>query len=464
MLNFGGIILQPDGGIERDWQGRMHALMTAALPGLRDLASRIDAWAETTGYAGRTRMVEDAGTPFFIVVKDPDKVTANLETIEREVVRPWIADGHGDYCVHRNGNNLAILPTSLDKANAVAYVTERLRREHGEIITFGMGDSPLGRALHGRLRLRHHPAPHPTVALDGGDAVTLRSGSYLDGDVDFLLKRLPLADFVDVAEKEALIQSGRRHYSEMLSPERAPSARYLALFDEACRVNGERMARDCLRLAALIAAAPQRPRDAGLAGARRHAGRRRPQAPAAQSVFERAATHYSVSIVRDRGIDANALRHILAQGHAPESIVFVDGWTGKGVIARELADSIARFNAAHGVALDAGLHVLADLAGAAAVAASCDDYLIPSSILNATVSGLISRSVLNEAIGPDDFHGCVLYDALAAQDRSRSFVDTLERLALAQTGAPAAGGRHAGRGGALAGLYRRKRNAALRHR
>ena len=141
VLNFGGIILQPDGSIERDWQGRMHALMTAALPGLRDLASRIDAWAETTGYAGRTRMVEDAGTPFFIVVKDPDKVTANLETIEREVVLPWIADGHGDYCVHRNGNNLAILPTSLDKANAVAYVTERLRREHGEIITFGMGDS-----------------------------------------------------------------------------------------------------------------------------------------------------------------------------------------------------------------------------------------------------------------------------------------------------------------------------------
>jgi hypothetical protein len=120
VLNFGGIILQPDGSIERDWQGRMHALMTAALPGLQDLASRINAWADKTGYAGRTRMVEDAGTPFFIVVKDPDKVTANLETIEREVVLPWIANGHEDYC---------------------AYVTERLRSEHGEIITFGMGDS-----------------------------------------------------------------------------------------------------------------------------------------------------------------------------------------------------------------------------------------------------------------------------------------------------------------------------------
>lgn len=264
-------------------------------------------------------------------------------------------------------------------------------------------------------------------------ASTSFAGSYLDSDVRFLLKRLPLADFVDVREKEALIQSGRRHYSEMLSPERLPSARYLALFDDACRSNGERMARDCLRLAGLIAT-----RRAGAVTLVSLARGGTPIGVVLKRLLEqvhgRAATHYSVSIVRDRGIDANALRHILAQGHAPESIVFVDGWTGKGVIARELAGSIARFNSDHGVVLDAGLYVLSDLAGAAACAASCDDYLIPSSILNATVSGLVSRSVLNEAIGPADFHGCVLYDGFAAEDRSRSFVDTLERLALAQAG------------------------------
>jgi hypothetical protein len=258
------------------------------------------------------------------------------------------------------------------------------------------------------------------------------AGSYLASDVQFLLKRLPLADFVDVREKEALIQSGRRHYSEMLSPERAPSARYLALFDEACRQNGERMARDCLRLAQLIAARRSGPVTlVSLARGGTPVGVVLKRI--LTSVLEREAVHYSVSIVRDRGIDANALRHILAQGHAPASIVFVDGWTGKGVIAGELASSVARFHARHGMNLDPGLFVLSDLAGAAAVAASCEDYLIPSSILNATVSGLISRSVLNEAIGPDDFHGCVLYEELANEDRSRAFVDMLERLAQART-------------------------------
>lgn len=141
ILNFGGVILQPDGSIDSDWQARMHEKMSAALPGLQQLGARINAHAVRTGFKGRARLVEDAGTPFFIVVKDPDKIVANLTPIEDEVVRPWIADGHGDYCVHRNGNNLAILPTSLDKANAVAYIAERLRREHADIITFGMGDS-----------------------------------------------------------------------------------------------------------------------------------------------------------------------------------------------------------------------------------------------------------------------------------------------------------------------------------
>jgi len=70
--------------------------------------------------------------------------------------------------------------------------------------------------------------------------------------------------------------------------------------------------------------------------------------------------------------------------------------------------------------------VLADLAGVAGLAATSEDYLIPSSILNATVSGLISRTILNEAcVGPGEFHACVHYEHLAPSDLSRWFVDAL---------------------------------------
>ena len=86
-------------------------------------------------------MIEDFATPFYLVVKDPDKLAERLAPLERDVVRPWIAAGGRDYFVHRNGNNLAILPRALDKAHAVAHVHGALRAEHGEILTFGMGDS-----------------------------------------------------------------------------------------------------------------------------------------------------------------------------------------------------------------------------------------------------------------------------------------------------------------------------------
>jgi hypothetical protein len=135
--------------------------------------------------------------------------------------------------------------------------------------------------------------------------------------------------------------------------------------------------------------------------------------------------HYSISILRDVGIDQNALRHIV-RDHAPESLVFVDGWTGKGVIARQLATSLQAFAISDGVHIPAELYVLTDLSGWAAVAASSEDYLIPSCILNATISGLVSRSVYDkQAASRTDFHGCMYYEQFVKHDLSNYFIDTI---------------------------------------
>lgn len=268
-------------------------------------------------------------------------------------------------------------------------------------------------------------------------------GSYRPGDVQFLLKRLPSLPFIDIAHKEKLIQSGTRHYSEMLSPEALPSPRYLEVFQNACTANIPQMAHDCLMLAALIAARRNnnlnnRPitlvslvrAGTPIGVILKHLLHR---------VFAREVVHYSISIIRDRGIDTVALHHILQQGHSPESIVFIDGWTGKGVISRVLTEAVGNFNRQHHTSIDSGLYVLSDLAGTAACAASSIDYLIPSSILNATVSGLVSRSILNDSIGPNDFHGCVYYDMFETHDVSRKFADDLIEEGIIQAshlGAP----------------------------
>ena len=70
--------------------------------------------------------------------------------------------------------------------------------------------------------------------------------------------------------------------------------------------------------------------------------------------------------------------------------------------------------------------MLTDLSGWAAVAASSEDYLIPSCILNATISGLVSRSVYDpQTAGPTDFHGCLYYEQFAQHDLSTYFIDAI---------------------------------------
>jgi hypothetical protein len=246
------------------------------------------------------------------------------------------------------------------------------------------------------------------------------SGSYSRGEVTFLLQQLELQPIADVTAKEQLIQGGR-HYSELIGAESQPAPEYLQMFEAAVQLNLPQLARDLYRLALAIRA--RRPGAITLVSlaragtpvgvALRHLYR---------DLFDLDVTHYSISIIRDRGIDTAALDYICSR-HEPGSLAFVDGWTGKGTIGTELQRSLQRHARERALAIPRELFVLCDLAGIATACGSTEDYLIPSAILNATVSGLVSRTILNDAIRPGQFHGCLYYDGLAAHDRSRWFID-----------------------------------------
>ena len=268
------------------------------------------------------------------------------------------------------------------------------------------------------------------------------SGSYLPDDVNFLLKPVRLAPTA-LQDKEALIQSGRRHYSEMISDERPPDANYLRLFEEALARNGARLAGDISSLAAHLAARAQG-REVVIASLARAGTPIGALLARTLRALDHRATHYSISIIRDRGIDCNALAHIAAR-HDPADVVFVDGWTGKGTIAGELRRSLQ--DRPFGFAPT--LAVVTDPAGQADIAASGDDYLIASGLLGGIVSGLVSRSILGtNTVGPGDFHACVFYPHLRRHDLSRSFVDTVAPLSIGAKPKPI--GRHADRRRALA--------------
>lgn len=231
-----------------------------------------------------------------------------------------------------------------------------------------------------------------------------------------------------LGQREKQIQSGQRHYSEMIGPEDAPTRGRMQLFRESLASNGQRMAADISVLAAALAAS-------AVDGELTVVSIARAGTPIGVLLWHRLRQvaphlrlkHYSISIIRDRRVDYAALRWILER-HSPSSLRFVDGWTGKGTIADELRYSITVWPEAP-PDLDSGLWVPLDVCGAAVFAASSRDYLIPSSLLGGTLSGLISRSVLPHGEeGRDAFHGCVPLNYLRRYDLSRWFIAKMNSL------------------------------------
>lgn len=250
-------------------------------------------------------------------------------------------------------------------------------------------------------------------------------GSYAADEVTWLLKDLSALDLeADLAEREKAIQSGTAHYAESLPVEYQPDAAYRDLFDTALAESARRLAHAVGTVTELLIA--ERGPDLTLVSLAR-AG-----TPVgilirrwAERFHRTSWPHYAVSIVRGRGIDTVALDHITGH-HAAESVVFVDGWTGKGAITRELTAALDAYAAAGGPRLSDDLAVLADPGHCVRTYGTRDDFLVASACLNSTVSGLVSRTVLNDRhIGAGEFHGAKFYRDLEDQDVSNRLLDTV---------------------------------------
>ncbi|MER6089519.1 phosphoribosyltransferase [Streptomyces bluensis] len=250
--------------------------------------------------------------------------------------------------------------------------------------------------------------------------------SYAPDEVGWLLRDLSDVTLeAPTEEREEAVQSGGAHYAESLPVEYQPSERYQALFHGALEESAARIAQAVgVVTETVLAERSPRPVLVSLARAGTPVGVLMRRWALRRHGLDLA--HYAVSIVRGRGIDANALRW-LTDHHDPADVVFVDGWTGKGAITRELADALREFEDSDGIT---GFHpeiaVLADPGSCVRTYGTREDFLIPSACLNSTVSGLISRTVLrSDLVGPNDYHGAKFYRELAGSDVSNDFLDAV---------------------------------------
>lgn len=133
----GGVLLTDDGEPCPDWARAMAtaaAEHTATLDDLAAHAGRLSPCAET---ALTVRVQREAATPLYLLIKHP---AADDDALAR-LVDPLLAHVPADWTVHRNGNNVALLPPFLGKAKAVARLLPRLRAAHPDAPVIGMGDS-----------------------------------------------------------------------------------------------------------------------------------------------------------------------------------------------------------------------------------------------------------------------------------------------------------------------------------
>ncbi|MCM3114535.1 cysteine protease StiP family protein [Neobacillus sp. MER 74] len=251
-------------------------------------------------------------------------------------------------------------------------------------------------------------------------------GSYKVEDVQFLLKDLSEISLEDTTEnREMKVQSGV-HYSESLPIEYQPPNAYVELFWSTLKEYKQKVA---LCIGIVSERIYQSKGDKTVLVSLARAG-----TPVGILIkryihmnYHVSVPHYSISIIRDRGIDENALKYILTQ-HPNAEIQFVDGWTGKGAISKELTKACHEFKKKYGVSLDDTLAVIADPGYCTTLFGTREDFLIPSACLNSTVSGLVSRTVLNDQyISKDDFHGAKYYQELISIDVSNEYIDLISR-------------------------------------
>ena len=259
--------------------------------------------------------------------------------------------------------------------------------------------------------------------------------SYSKDDVIVLLKDLStVMKEMSTDERERAIQSGV-HYSEMLPEEKAPSEEYEQLYELALSKKRYEIALGIAKVAEIMWSKRelnQAPIIVSLARAGIPVGILMKRY--IKQKYGVDCPHYAISIIRDKGIDINAMeyiynQHIKGAQNCVENIFFVDGWTGKGAIKTQLEEAVSNMQIEYPKwhHLSSNLYVLADPANITPYCGTHEDYLLPSACLNSTVSGLTSRTILNSYIDVEagDFHGATYFEKFEGIDKSNEFIDAV---------------------------------------
>ena len=141
IIDYGGIILNPEGQADEDWLARSRVLARAALPALLRWQNFLEEANKALQGDVAVRLISDFETPFYVAAKSSGNRCELVQDLAVRCRQALDSAALPAMTLHCNHNNLALLPPWLDKGRAVRRVLLQFEAEHGPAFSLGMGDS-----------------------------------------------------------------------------------------------------------------------------------------------------------------------------------------------------------------------------------------------------------------------------------------------------------------------------------
>lgn len=149
IVSHGAIVLNKEGEVDPQWLELVGSEIETAKPLLARVLLEVTdlVMFNRQDDEGRVRTITDQGIDAYFCAKYRDSEL--LDRIEQHLIdMKKVVPGYEDWVIHRNGRNIAFLPTYASKVRAVQFVKEKLGITKNDL-TIGIGDS------HSDLKFMH---------------------------------------------------------------------------------------------------------------------------------------------------------------------------------------------------------------------------------------------------------------------------------------------------------------------
>jgi hydroxymethylpyrimidine pyrophosphatase-like HAD family hydrolase len=137
ILDFGGIIVNPEGELDEEWLELTRPKSQESEELLKEALSMAESLVKGHDFQAKARIIGDADLSFYLVAKTPGPLT-ELDYLRQELATSFAGAAN----VYLNGNNLAFLPKYLDKGQAVDYfIKNKVPEDRDDLLILGLGDS-----------------------------------------------------------------------------------------------------------------------------------------------------------------------------------------------------------------------------------------------------------------------------------------------------------------------------------